>query len=127
MTVEEARRLLQTDDVAQHLLSSPIMARLAYTWRDGARESYPCGSTGRGDAHGCATKLAQDEGAGRAPAGSGQHDTVEWPYQWLTVRGTASVQVSSEPFVEYLTMVRRYLGDAGGEQFLTALRQTFQG
>ena len=24
-------------------------------------------------------------------------------------------------------MVRRYLGDAGGEQFLTALRQTFQG
>lgn len=52
-------------------------------------------------------------------------DTVEWPYQWLTLRGTASVQVSSEPFAEYLTMARRYLGDAGAEPFLTALRQTF--
>jgi len=50
-----------------------------------------------------------------------------WPYKWLTVRGTASVQVSAQPFAEYLTMTRRYLGDAGGEQFLTALRQTFQG
>ena len=54
-------------------------------------------------------------------------DTVEWPYKWLTVRGTAAVQVATEPFAEYLTMARRYLGDAGGEQFLTALRQTFQG
>jgi hypothetical protein len=54
-------------------------------------------------------------------------DTVEWPYKWLTLRGTASVQVSKQPFAEYLTMARRYLGDAGGEQFLKALHQTFQG
>lgn len=54
-------------------------------------------------------------------------DTVEWPYQWLTVRGTASVQMVSEPFAEYLTMAHRYLGDAGAEQFLTALQQTFRG
>ena len=40
-------------------------------------------------------------------------DTVEWPYQWLTVRGTAAVQVSAEPFAEYLTMARRYLGGCG--------------
>jgi len=53
-------------------------------------------------------------------------DTVEWPYQWLTMRGSAAVQVSAEPFAEYLTMAHRYLGDTGGEQFLTALRQTFQ-
>ena len=54
-------------------------------------------------------------------------DTVEWPYKWLTVRGTASVQVFPEPFAEYRTTARRYLGEAGGEKFLTALRQTFQG
>jgi hypothetical protein len=47
MTVEEARRLLQTDAVARHVLSLSIMARLAYTWRDGrARASSRCGSTG---------------------------------------------------------------------------------
>ena len=54
-------------------------------------------------------------------------DSSDWPYKWLNVRGTASVQVSSEPFAEYLIMARRYMGDAGGEQFLTALRQTFHG
>jgi hypothetical protein len=37
MTVEEARRTLQTDKVAQGLLGSPIVARLSYTWRDGSR------------------------------------------------------------------------------------------
>jgi hypothetical protein len=52
-------------------------------------------------------------------------DTVEWPYHWLTVRGTASVQVFSEPFAEHPGMAHRYLGEEGGEQFLAALRQTF--
>jgi hypothetical protein len=55
-------------------------------------------------------------------------DSVDWPYKWLTVRGTASVQIVSEPlpFAEYVSMAYRYLGDMGGEQFLTAHRQTFQ-
>jgi hypothetical protein len=44
------------------------------------------------------------------------------------MRGTVSVQLLSEPlpFAEYQTMAHRYLGDVGGEQFLTAQRQTFQ-
>ena len=37
------------------------------------------------------------------------------------------MQVSAEPFAEYRTMARRYLGEAGGEHFLTALQQTFHG
>ena len=41
MTVEETRRILQTDEVAQHMLSLPIMARLAYTWRDGSPRVVP--------------------------------------------------------------------------------------
>src|SRR5262245_54460173 len=41
MTVEEARRLLQTDAVAQHVLSLPLMARLAYPWRDGSPRVVP--------------------------------------------------------------------------------------
>jgi hypothetical protein len=41
MTVEEARLILQTDEVAQHLLSSTIVARLAYTWRDGSPRVVP--------------------------------------------------------------------------------------
>ena len=41
MTVEEARRLLQTDEVARYVLSLPIIARLAYTWRDGSPRVVP--------------------------------------------------------------------------------------
>ena len=41
MTVEEARRTLQTDPVAQQLLRSPLMARLAYNWHDGSPRVVP--------------------------------------------------------------------------------------
>jgi len=43
------------------------------------------------------------------------------------MRGMAAVQVAAEPFAEYRTMARRYLGETGGERFLTALQQTFRG
>jgi hypothetical protein len=52
-------------------------------------------------------------------------DGIEWPYQWLNVRGTASVDVFLEAFPEYQAMAHRYLGAAGGQQFLAALAQTF--
>src|SRR5215813_8028945 len=41
MTAEEALHILQTDAVAQHVLSLPIVARLAYTWRDGSPRVVP--------------------------------------------------------------------------------------
>ena len=53
-------------------------------------------------------------------------DGIDWPYKWLNVRGTASVEVFPEPFPEYLDMARRYLGDAGSAQFLAAQAQTFE-
>jgi hypothetical protein len=47
MTVEEAQHTLQADSVAQHVLRLPLIARLAYTWRDGSPRVVPCGFTGR--------------------------------------------------------------------------------
>jgi hypothetical protein len=35
--------MLQTDKLAQELLGSPIVARLAYTWRDLGQEPARCG------------------------------------------------------------------------------------
>jgi len=53
MTVEEARCMLQTDKLAQDLLGSPIVARLAYTWRDGSGNFLPlyCPPLGLGSIH----------------------------------------------------------------------------
>ena len=129
MNVEQVRHLLQTDAVAQHVLSLPLIARLAYTWRDGSPRVVPMWFhwTGEELLMGAPPNSPKMRVLTERPQVAVSIDTAEWPYQWLTVRGTAAVQVAAEPFAEYLAMARRYLGHTGGEQFLTALRQTFHG
>ena len=74
MTIEEARRTLQTDKLAQDLLGSPIVARLAYTWRDGSPRVVPMWFHWTGEySHGGTPELAEDAGPRRAPAGCSQH------------------------------------------------------
>lgn len=57
-------------------------------------------------------------------------DSNDWPYLLLSVRGRASVRLVDQPvdqsFPEYAEMARRYLGDAGGQEFLALARQTFR-
>jgi Pyridoxamine 5'-phosphate oxidase len=116
MTIEEARRLLQTDEVAQELLRSPIVARLGYTWRDGSPRVVPMWFhwTGEELLMGAPPNSPKMKVLATRPQVAVSIDTVEWPYKWLTLRGTASVQVSAEPFAEYLAMARQYLGEVGG-------------
>jgi hypothetical protein len=52
-------------------------------------------------------------------------DSTEWPYKVLTIRGTATVGEAEGFFPEYAAMARRYLGEAGGEQFMTLANQRF--
>jgi hypothetical protein len=129
MTFEEARHMLQTDDVAQVVLGSPLIARLAYTWRDGSPRVVPMWFhwTGQEMLMGAPPNAPKTKMLTERPQVAISIDTVEWPYKWLTMRGTATVQVLPEPFAEYPAMAHRYLGDEGGEQFLAAVRQTFQG
>jgi len=127
MTVEEARRTLQTDEVAQQLLSSPIMARLAYTWSDGTPRVIPMWFhwTGEDILMGAPPNSPKMKVIAQRPQVAIAIDGIDWPYKWLNLRGTASVEVLPEPFPEYLGMARRYLGDAGSAQFLAAQAQTF--
>ena len=127
MTVEAAQHILQADSVAQHVLRLPLIARLAYSWRDGSPRVVPMWFhwTGEEILMGAPPNAPKMKVLAQRPQVAVSIDTVEWPYHWLTVRGTASVQVFSEPFAEYSGMAHRYLGEEGGEQFLAALRQTF--
>jgi len=129
VTIDEALRILKTDKVAQDLLGSPIIARLGYTWRDGSPRIVPMWFhwTGEDILMGAPPTSPKMKVLAARPHVAVSIDSTDWPYKWLNLRGTASVQVSPEPFAEYLGMARRYLGDAGGEQFLTALHQTFHG
>src|SRR6188472_3508668 len=114
MTVEEARRSLQTDQVAQHLLGSPTMVRLAYTWRDGTPRVVPMWFhwTGQDILMGAPPNSPKMKVLTERPQVAVSIDAVDWPYQWLNVMGTASVQIVSDPvpFDEYVSMAHRYLG-----------------
>jgi hypothetical protein len=52
-------------------------------------------------------------------------DSDAWPYQVLTVRGAAALELVDWTFPEYAGMARRYLGEEGGQAFLALGGQTF--
>jgi len=89
MTIEEARRTLQTDKLAQDLFGSPIVARLAYTWRDGSPRVVPMWFhwTGEDILMGAPPNSPKMQVLAARPQVAVSIDTVEWPYKWLTVRG----------------------------------------
>ena len=127
MPAAEARTVLQTDPVAQQLLQSTIPARLAYTWRDGSPRVVPMWFhwTGEDLLMGAPPNAPKMRVLAARPAVALSVDSNEWPYQVLAVRGTASVESVDDLFPEYVAMARRYLGEAGAEQFLALYRQTF--
>jgi hypothetical protein len=127
MTAHEARTILRTDPVAQQLLRSAIPARLAYTWRDGTPRVVPMWFhwTGEELLMGAPPNSPKMRVLAARPAVAVAIDGDEWPYRVLTVRGTAAVAEGEGFFPEYAAMARRYLGEAGGEQFLALGRQTF--
>ena|SRR5215813_2690414 len=87
------------------------MARLAYTWHDGSPRVVPMWFhwTGEGLLTGAPPNSPKIKVLAVRPQVAVSIDTVEWPYQWLTMRETAATQVSTEPFAEYLTMAYRWI------------------
>jgi hypothetical protein len=115
--------------VAQQLLQSAIPARLAYTWRDGTPRVVPMWFHWTGEAllMGASPNAPKMKVLGERPEVALTIDSNEWPYQLLAIRGTASVESVDDLFPEYLAMARRYLGEAGAQQFVALYRQTISG
>jgi hypothetical protein len=129
---EDARSVLANDPEVQRLLAAPPIARVAYTWHDGTPRVVPMWIFWNGQEilMGAPPNSPKMRVLADRPAVALSFDTDGWPYRVLTIRGTVtldSVPVESlaEAFPEYPAMARRYLGEAGAEQFLAAQRQTF--
>ena len=128
----DATTLLQNDPVAQDLLRSAIPARLAYVWRDGTPRVVPMWFhwTGQQFLMGAPPNAPKIKVLGDHPRVALTIDGNHWPYLLLCVRGSASIQFVDQPvddtFPEYAGMARRYLGEAGAQEFLTSARQTFK-
>ncbi len=127
MPPADARATLQTHPVAQQLLQSTIPARLAYTWHDGTPRVVPmwCHWTGEELLMGAPPNSPKMRVLADRPAVAVTIDRDEWPYQVLTIRGTATVAEEEGFFPEYAAMAHRYLGEQGGEQFMGLGRQRF--
>ncbi len=127
MCTPDARAILQTNPVAQQLLQSTIPARLAYTWHDGTPRVVPMWFHWTGED----PLMGAPPNAPKVPALADHSevavaiDSNEWPYQVLTIRGIAAVTEEEGFFPEYAEMAQRYLGEAGGEQFMGLATQRF--
>ncbi len=127
MATEQGNLALLDDPVAQELLHSTNLARLAYTWRDGTPRVVPTWFHWDGET----IVLGYPPNAPKAevlPAGSKVALTIdrdEWPYHALLVRGTAEVETVEGVTAEYEACARRYFGEEQGREWVEGVSQMF--
>jgi Pyridoxamine 5'-phosphate oxidase len=116
--------LLQ-DPVAQELLQSRQLARLAYVWTDGTPRVVPTWFhwDGRAVTIGTPVKAPKLHALASKPdVGLTIDDATSFPYKVLLMRGRASIEMLDDVSAEYEASARRYFGDEQGEAWVSQLR-----
>ena len=110
MAPEQGELALLDDPVAQELLHSTNLARLAYTWRDGTPRVIPIWFHWDGET----IVLGSPPNAPKVdvlPTNSKVALTIdrdEWPYHALLIRGTADVETIEDVTPEYAASAERF-------------------
>lgn len=113
--------------VAQELLHSALVARLAYLGRDGKPRLVPIWFHWTGDR----LVLATPAGAAKVGALRANSDvavTIDdptWPYRSLEVRGVVQVETVAGVVPEYRLAAERYLGAARGATWINRIQSLF--
>ena len=125
MPAQHGDTTLLDDPVAQELLHSTNLARLAYTWRDGTPRVVPIWFHWDGET----IALGSPANAPKVdvlPTNSKVALTIdsdEWPYRALLVRGSAQVETVEGISPEYEAAARRYFGEEQGREWVEGVRQ----
>jgi hypothetical protein len=125
MPTQQGDPALLDDPVAQELLHSTNLARLAYTWRDGTPRVVPIWFHWDGET----IVLGSPPNAPKVdvlPTNSKVALTIdrdEWPYHALLVRGSARVETVEGVTPEYEASARRYFGPEQGQEWVEGVRQ----
>ena len=125
MAPEQGKLALLDDPVAQELLHSTNLARLAYTWRDGTPRVIPIWFHWDGET----IVLGSPPNAPKVdvlPTNSKVALTIdrdEWPYHALLIRGTADVETVEDVTPEYAASAERYFGEEQGREWVEGGRQ----
>jgi hypothetical protein len=127
MSTEQGDLALLNDPVAQELLHSTNLARLAYTWHDGTPRVIPIWFQWDGEA----IVLGTPPNAPKVdvlPTNSKVALTIDrdaWPYHALLIRGTARVEAVEGVTPEYEVSAQRYFGAEQGREWVEGVRQMF--
>jgi hypothetical protein len=127
MATEQGDLALLNDPVAQELLHSTNLARLAYTWHDGTPRVIPIWFQWDGEA----IVLGTPPNAPKVdvlPTNSKVALTIDrdaWPYHALLIRGTARVEAVEGVTPEYEVSAQRYFGAEQGREWVEGVRQMF--
>lgn len=116
MATEQGDLALLQDPVAQELLQSTVMARVAYTWLDGTPRVIPIWFHWDGQEIVLGTPVNAPK-LRALPANPNVAVTIDgetWPYKVLLVRGTATVDVQDGVIPEYAAAANRYFGPEQG-------------
>ena len=125
MTTAQGDVALLEDPVAQELLGSRQLARLAYTWRDGTPRVVPIWFHWNGETitFGTPPKAPKVKALQERPEVSVTiDDSTAWPYHALLMRGLASVEMLDDIGPEYAESASRYFGPEQGEAWVATLR-----
>jgi len=111
------------DEVAQELLVSRELARLAYTWKDGTPRVVPVWFhwTGTEVVIGSPSNAPKVKVLGTRPDVAVTIDGSAWPYHTLLLRGTATVQQADGVVPEYAAAAKRYFGPDQGAAWVAQL------
>src|SRR6267143_1710796 len=124
MGVDQGNVALLQDPVAQQLLSSATLARLAYTWSDGSPRVVPIWFHWNGreivlSGPPDAPKVAQLR---KDPRVALTIDGTEWPYKALLVRGRVEIDDVAGVSPEYVASAERYFGPEQGTAWVNQVR-----
>lgn len=125
MPTQQGSVALLNDPVAQQLLHSTNLARLAYTWPDGTPRVIPIWFHWNGHALVLGTPLGAPK-VHVLPHNSKVALTIdadEWPYKVLLIRGTAEVETVDGVVPEYAAAAERYFGAEQGRAWVDNVRQ----
>jgi hypothetical protein len=125
MTITQGDPRLLQDPVAQELLGSRELARLAYTWVDGTPRVVPLWFHWTGEAltFGSPARAPKLRALQQSPSVAVTIDASSgWPYHALLLRGDATVDFLDDVSEEYAAAARRYFGDEQGAAWVGQLR-----
>jgi hypothetical protein len=125
MTVAQGNLELLDDPIAQELLQSTILARLAYTWSDGTPRVVPIWFHWTGEEVVMASPYdaPKVQALQANPAVALTIDSETWPHKVLLLRGPAQVEIVEGVATEYAAAARRYFGEEQGAAWIDQVSQ----